>query len=58
MKGNADGDYFVCGVSIAGDVNGDGYNDIIIGAMMKNNLQGGVYVIYAFLIVRAVCQAS
>ncbi len=33
-------------VSGAGDVNGDGYDDIIIGASDLNNKKGGAYVIY------------
>jgi len=46
ITGSADNDYFGSSVSRAGDVNNDGYDDIIIGAYGKNNNQGVVYVVY------------
>lgn len=33
-------------VSSAGDVNGDGYDDMIVGAPHEHNQIGGAYVIY------------
>ena len=33
-------------MSAAGDINGDGYDDLILGSMMMFNQQGAVYVIY------------
>jgi len=46
MSGNAANDYFGWSVSTAGDVNNDGYSDIIIGAYPKNSNQGAAYLIY------------
>jgi hypothetical protein len=46
IRGNAANDYFGQSVSTAGDINNDGYDDIIVGAYGKNNFRGAVYVIY------------
>jgi len=46
ITGNAAGDYFGWSVSTTGDINNDGYDDIIVGAYNKNNVQGAAYVIY------------
>jgi len=46
IAGNAAGDRFGVSVSTAGDINNDGYDDIIVGASSKNSNQGAVYVIY------------
>jgi len=46
VKGNAAGDYFGFAVSTAGDINNDGYADIIIGAYAKSTARGAAYVIY------------
>ena len=46
MTGNAANDNFGRSVSTAGDINGDGYDDLIVGADGKNGLQGAAYVIY------------
>jgi len=46
MTGNAVSDYFGYSVSTAGDINGDGYDDLIVGAQHKYSSQGAVYVIY------------
>lgn len=35
-------------VNSVGDVNGDGYNDFIVGAYGYNNFQGKVYVVYGY----------
>jgi len=44
--GSAAGDLFGASVSSAGDVNHDGFADIIIGAPGKNGGKGAAYVIY------------
>jgi len=46
MTGNAAADYFGRSVNTAGDIDNDGYADIIIGAFGKNSLAGAAYVIY------------
>jgi len=46
ITGNAAGDYFGSRVSRAGDINNDGYADIIVGAPNKNSNQGAAYVVY------------
>ena len=46
ITGNAPGDYFGRAVNTLGDINNDGYDDIIIGAPGKNSQQGAAYVIY------------
>ncbi len=46
IKGNAAGDALGYSVSGAGDVNKDGYADIIIGAPYKSSQKGAVYLIY------------
>jgi len=46
LKGNANSDTFGISVSGAGDINNDGYADIIIGARQKSFSQGSAYVIY------------
>jgi hypothetical protein len=40
------GDYFGCSVSTAGDVNGDGFSDVIIGTKEYSNFKGKAYVYY------------
>ncbi len=46
MTGEAINNGFGCSVSSAGDVNGDGYSDIIIGAVLYNNEKGRAYIFY------------
>ena len=46
IKGNAPNDLLGVSVDTAGDINNDGYDDIIMGACAKNSNQGVVYVIY------------
>ncbi len=38
--------YFGCSVSNAGDVNGDGFDDLIVGALDEKNFTGRVYLFY------------
>ncbi|MBK6772141.1 MAG: FG-GAP repeat protein [Ignavibacteria bacterium] len=51
MKGEAQYDYFGVSVSSAGDVNRDGYNDVIIGALGYNNRTGRAYIFYGEIIM-------
>ncbi len=44
LSGITAGDYFGISVSSAGDVNGDGYADFIVGAPQRNSSFGAVYV--------------
>ena len=44
--GANEGDYSGSSVGGAGDVNGDGYGDIIIGAPSANSQNGEVYIVY------------
>ena len=45
LNGNA-GDYSGWSVSSAGDVNGDGYDDLVIGAYWADSQAGKTYVVY------------
>jgi hypothetical protein len=44
LTGEATGDYFGHALAMAGDVNGDGYADVLIGASGRNASQGRAYV--------------
>ena len=47
LEGNLPSVYFGCAVSGAGDVNGDGYSDVIVGARFFNNglsNEGGAFI--------------
>jgi len=46
IKGNANNDFLGGSVSTAGDINNDGFDDIIIGAPYKSSKKGAAYVIY------------
>ena len=46
MLAEAGSDFFGYSVSSAGDVNGDGYADMLIGAPNKNSNTGKVYIYY------------
>ena len=46
ITGAAAGNDLGCSVSTAGDVNGDGYDDIIVGAHYVGNNVGQAYVLY------------
>ncbi len=49
IEGNSDYQYFGCSVATAGDVNGDGYSDVIIGAkgyQIGINVIGGAFIHY------------
>ncbi|HQO19583.1 MAG TPA: FG-GAP-like repeat-containing protein [Acidobacteriota bacterium] len=43
-SGEAGGDYFGVSVATAGDVNGDGYSDVIVGAYGANSVTGKAYL--------------
>jgi hypothetical protein len=49
MTGEAPGNYFGYSVSSAGDVNGDGYSDVIIGAYQINTNRGRAYIYFGGL---------
>jgi|GEM_PF-649800 len=44
LNGAAAGDQFGIGISSAGDVNADGYNDVIVGANQAGSNQGRAYL--------------
>jgi hypothetical protein len=46
MTGNTSGDVFGYSVSTAGDVNGDGYSDVIVGAYGYSSQTGRAYLFY------------
>ena len=46
MTGNSGGDGFGYSVSTAGDVNGDGYSDVIVGAYGYSSETGRAYLFY------------
>ncbi|MBK6539087.1 MAG: FG-GAP repeat protein [Ignavibacteria bacterium] len=48
-KGDQNGGAFGKSASMAGDVNGDGYSDVIIGAYGYNDKEGMVFVYYGSL---------
>ena len=46
MTGEATNNFFGNSLSSAGDVNGDGYSDVIVGAYGNNNYTGRAYIFY------------
>ncbi|SFF14635.1 integrin alpha [Nitrosomonas sp. Nm166] len=46
LEGVAAGDYSGISVSSAGDVNGDGFDDVIVGALFANGILGASYVVF------------
>jgi len=43
------GDYFGCSVAMAGDVNGDGYSDVVVGARRNDEAFSGAGKAYLYL---------
>jgi FG-GAP repeat/Putative metal-binding motif len=43
----ADEDYYGWSVSGAGDINGDGYDDVVVGAYGSRSLSGSAYIYYS-----------
>ncbi len=46
MTGATPADYFGSSVSSAGDMNGDGFDDVIVGAFYYNSQTGAAYIYY------------
>ena len=46
LNGESAGNFFGCSVSSAGDVNGDGYADVIVGAFGYSSNTGRAYIYY------------
>ena len=46
MTGATPADYFGSSVSSAGDMNGDGFDDVIVGAFYFNSQAGAAYIFY------------
>jgi len=46
MTGEGIGDAFGLSVSSAGDVNGDGYSDVVVGAYRYSSLTGKAYIFF------------
>jgi len=46
FTGESDGDYFGAGLAASGDLNGDEYADIVIGARCYNSNQGRAYIYF------------
>lgn len=44
LTGSVAGDFFGSSVASAGDINGDGYNDIIVGAQSALSVKGAAYL--------------
>ena len=46
LTGEAAGDFSGLELASVGDVNGDGYDDVVVGALKHNNYNGASYVVY------------
>ena len=46
LTGGISGDYFGISVSSAGDINGDGFDDVIVGANRYSSSRGRAYIFY------------
>ncbi|MBK9225887.1 MAG: FG-GAP repeat protein [Ignavibacteria bacterium] len=46
LTGEAENDLFGTSISSAGDVNGDGYSDVIVGSWRQGNITSKVYIFY------------
>ncbi|MBN2071739.1 MAG: FG-GAP repeat protein [Candidatus Krumholzibacteriota bacterium] len=58
IDGSDDGDRFGTCVSSAGDVNGDGYSDVIVGAYWKNVEDGAAYIFLGGSVMDATADVS
>ncbi len=58
MTGEASGNSLGYSVSSAGDVNGDGYSDVIVGAYGYNGYTGRAYIFYGGLLMNNVADIT
>ncbi|MBK7253098.1 MAG: FG-GAP repeat protein [Ignavibacteria bacterium] len=58
FNGLGAGDNFGYSVSSAGDVNGDGYSDVIVGAYGYSSSTGRAYIFYGGLIMNTVADVT
>ncbi len=58
MTGATPADYFGSSVSSAGDMNGDGFDDVIVGAMYFNAQTGAAYIYYGGAIMNNIADVT
>ena len=58
LTGISAGDYFGISVSDAGDMNGDGFDDVIVGAEGYNSIQGRAYIFFGGVSMNSVSDVT